>query len=82
MLGGNVNANLQAALAQNWFAIGLWTGIMVPIILDFDGWNEANKPYLVIDYTYTPTLPGLKLRGNCSCRFSCGGKQSKYHCHF
>ena len=62
-LGGNVNANLQAALAQNWFAIGLVDTDNGTYFIRFDGWNEANKPYLVIDYTYTPTFTWLKIDG-------------------
>ncbi len=63
MLGGDVNANLQAALAQNWFAIGIMDRDASSYYIRFDGWNEANKPYLVVDYTYTPTYTWLEIDG-------------------
>ena len=31
--------------------------------IGFDGWNEANKPYLVIDYTYVIPYSWLKING-------------------
>jgi hypothetical protein len=62
-LGGNVNANLQAALAQNWFAIGILDTDGGTYYIAFDGWYEANKPYLVIDYTYNPAGNWLKING-------------------
>ncbi|MBN2174160.1 MAG: carboxypeptidase regulatory-like domain-containing protein [Bacteroidales bacterium] len=64
-LGGNVNANLEAALAQNWFAIGILDrDNSSSYYINFDGWNEANKPYLVIDYTYSPPYTWLTLNGS------------------
>ena len=64
MLGGNVNADLQAALAQNWFAIGIMDRDgSSTYFIGFDGWNESNKPYLVVDYTYTPTETWLNING-------------------
>jgi hypothetical protein len=63
ILGGNVNTNLQAALLQNWFAIGIMERDANTYYIGFDGWNEANKPYLVIDYTYVPPYSWLKVNG-------------------
>ncbi|MBK6964736.1 MAG: carboxypeptidase regulatory-like domain-containing protein [Bacteroidales bacterium] len=66
-LGGNANANLQAALAQNWFAIGIMDRDgSSAYYIGFDGWNEINKPYLVIDYTYVPAYTWLKVNGASS----------------
>jgi carboxypeptidase T len=66
-LGGNVNANLQAALSQNWFAIGIMDrDNSASYYIGFDGWNETNKPYLVISYTYTPPYTWLKVDGSTS----------------
>ncbi|KAF0199573.1 MAG: hypothetical protein FD166_1, partial [Bacteroidetes bacterium] len=66
-LTGNANANLQAALAQNWFAIGIMDrDASTSYYIGFDGWNEANKPYLVIDYTYVPPYNWLTLDGTGS----------------
>ncbi len=63
ILGGNVNTNLQAALAQNWFAIGIMDRDNSTYHIGFDGWNETNKPYLVIDYTYIPSQTWLNING-------------------
>jgi len=66
-LGGNANANLQAALTQNWFAIGIMDRDgSSTYYIGFDGWNQANKPYLVISYTYTPPYTWLKVNGSNS----------------
>ena len=66
-LGGNANANLQAALLQNWFAIGIMDRDgSASYFIGFDGWNEANKPFLVIDYTYVPAYTWLKVNGSGS----------------
>ncbi|MBK6346613.1 MAG: carboxypeptidase regulatory-like domain-containing protein [Bacteroidales bacterium] len=66
-LGGNANANLQAALTQNWFAIGIMDrDASTSYYIGFDGWNEANKPYLVIDYTYVPPYNWLTIDGSGS----------------
>ena len=63
-LGGNVNANLTAALAQNWFAIGIMDRDgSTTYYIAFHGWNEANKPYLVVNYTYVPPYTWLQVDG-------------------
>jgi hypothetical protein len=63
-LGGNVNTNLAAALAQNWFAIGIMDrDNSTSYYIAFHGWNEANKPYLVVNYTYVPPYTWLKVDG-------------------
>jgi hypothetical protein len=66
-LGGNANANLQAALAQNWFAIGIMDrDASSSYYIGFDGWNETNKPYLIVNYTYIPPYTWLKINGSGS----------------
>ena len=66
-LGVNANANLQAALIQNWFAIGIMDrDVSSSYYIGFDGWNETNKPYLVIDYTFVPAYTWLKVNGSGS----------------
>jgi hypothetical protein len=66
-LGGPINANLQAALTQNWFAIGIFDrDVSSTYYIGFDGWNETNKPYLVIDYTYVIPYSWLKVNGSNS----------------
>ncbi len=63
-LAGNVNANLQAALAQNWFAIGIMDrDNSASYYIGFDGWSQTNKPYLVVSYTYAPPYSWLTVNG-------------------
>jgi len=78
MLGGNVNANLQAALIQDWFAIGIVDTDAGTYYIGFDGWNETNKPYLVIDYTPLPPPQNwLNLDGGSTVSGSLGGQNSQ-----
>ncbi|MCF7793961.1 MAG: lamin tail domain-containing protein [Candidatus Cloacimonetes bacterium] len=58
-LGGNAIADLTAAMAQGWFAIGInSTDNSTSYYIEFDGWNEANPPYLVVTYeTAAPPTP-------------------------
>jgi hypothetical protein len=66
-LGGTVNANLQSALTQDWFAIGIMDrDNSSSYYIGFDGWAQTNKPYLVIDYTYVPTFTWLKINNGTS----------------
>ena len=73
-LGGNVLANFQASLIQNWFAIGIVDTDAGTYYINFEGWNETNKPYLVINYTPLPppmnwlTLDGGYNNGRITCR--------------
>jgi len=47
--------DLQAALAQDWFAIGFVDWDFTPIyFVNFAGWNSTNVPYLEIDYAPVP----------------------------
>ncbi|MBM3435971.1 MAG: agmatine deiminase family protein, partial [Bacteroidetes bacterium] len=62
-LGGFANTDLQNALVQNWFAIGIVDTDNGTYYINFQGWNETNKPYLVIDYTYVPPYTWLTLDG-------------------
>ena len=65
ILGGNANANLQAALTQNWFAIGIMDRDgSSSYYIGFDGWSQTNKPFLVVDYTYTSPYSWLKVNGS------------------
>ncbi|MCD4818337.1 MAG: S8 family serine peptidase [Candidatus Cloacimonetes bacterium] len=46
----------QAISTQDWFAIGIVGRDADPqYFINFDGWNEPNKPYLTIDYTVSTT---------------------------
>jgi|GEM_PF-1331178 len=66
-LGGNANANLQAALPQDWFAIGIMDrDNSSTYYIGFDGWSQTNKPFLVISYTYTPPFSWLTVNGTNS----------------
>jgi agmatine/peptidylarginine deiminase len=78
MLAGNVNVNLQAALIQDWFAIGIVDTDAGTYYIGFDGWNEANKPYLVINYSPLPPPQNwLNLDGGSTVAGSLGGQNSQ-----
>jgi len=78
MLGGNVNTNLQASLVQNWFAIGIVDTDPGTYYIGFDGWNEANKPFLVINYTPLPPPQNwLTIDGGSSVTGSIPGQDSQ-----
>jgi hypothetical protein len=78
VLGGNVSTDLHNALAQNWFAIGIMDrDVSAAYYIGFDGWNETNKPYLVIDYTFTPTFTWLKIDGGTALAGSIAGGNSQ-----
>ncbi len=60
VLGGGANTDLFNNLGSDWFAIGLSSRDTDPsYYLEVDGWNEANVPYIVVNYT--PNLPILEL---------------------
>jgi Secretion system C-terminal sorting domain len=53
-LGNGAISDLQSSLTQNWFAIGFidWD-FDSQWYINFDGWSQPNKPYLVVNYGYT-----------------------------
>ncbi len=65
-LGGNVTADLEAALTQDWFAIGIMDRDNDTYYINFDGWAESNPPYLNVDYTYDPPYTWLTVDGGTS----------------
>ncbi len=51
VLNGSVNADLTSALVNDWFAVGIVSSDnSTTYYINFDGWNETNKPYLEVDY--------------------------------
>jgi HYDIN/CFA65/VesB-like, Ig-like domain/FlgD Ig-like domain len=51
-LGGNIVSNLQAARSQGWIAMGMVSrDDSRDYYIYFDGWNESNPPYLLVDCT-------------------------------
>jgi len=53
VLENTATADLQSALGQDWFAIGLVDfDFSSSYYVDFQGWAEANKPFLRITYSY------------------------------
>lgn len=76
-LGGTVNTDLASALSQGWFPVGIMDRDASSYYIYFDGWNETNPPYMVIDYTYEPTYNWIKADGgtNISGAVDPGGKQ-------
>jgi len=56
-LAGFAAADIQSALTQNWFALGICERTNNPAyFINFDGWNETNPPYLTIAYTLPSDL--------------------------
>jgi M6 family metalloprotease-like protein len=67
-LGGSAVTDFQSAVdaSQDWFAVGINSTDNSPTYyIVFDGWNEANPPYLVVDYTVNQ-IPWLSLNGTSS----------------
>ena len=51
IIGGTANADLETALAQGWWTIGIRTDdYYITYGLTFDGWNDADPPFLMVDY--------------------------------
>jgi hypothetical protein len=52
-LGYNVENDLQLAVSQGWFAIGIVDfDFSNSYYVEFEGWQEANKPYLIVEYSW------------------------------
>jgi hypothetical protein len=51
-MGNTANPDLQAALSQGWFAVGVVDRDVDTYFINFDGWNQTNKPYLTVVYEY------------------------------
>jgi hypothetical protein len=53
-LESNAGVDMKNALSQGWFAIGVvdWD-FSTSFYVEFQGWAEANKPYLTVTYTYS-----------------------------
>ncbi|MFH0895040.1 MAG: T9SS type A sorting domain-containing protein [Bacteroidota bacterium] len=50
-LGAAANTDVMANAPDNWFGIGLWEyETAAGYYLGFDGWQETNKPYIVVSY--------------------------------
>jgi hypothetical protein len=53
-LENTATADLQSALGQDWFAIGIVDfDFSSSYYVDFQGWAEANRPYLKVNYQYS-----------------------------
>jgi hypothetical protein len=51
VVGGTANADLAAALTNDWFCLGInSTDNSSSYYINFDGWNETNPPFLMVDY--------------------------------
>jgi len=58
VLGGNANTDLNSQLAAGWFAVGVYDRDSgTSFYIRMDGWNQANRPYIVVEYT--PANPSL-----------------------
>ena len=59
---GTANTDLQTALTQNWFALGLPSRDgSTNYFIEIDGWNETHPPYLEVEYTLSQTESWLTL---------------------
>jgi hypothetical protein len=53
VLGTTAVSDLQNALIRNWFALGILDfDFSTSYFIKFQGWAEANKPYLRVIYSY------------------------------
>jgi hypothetical protein len=80
-LGGTAVSDLQAAVnaSQGWFSIGITDFDFSPTwYVTFDGWAEANKPYLEIHYATAPA-PWLTIDGTSSVAGSVAPGSSNPH---
>ncbi len=67
ILNAKANTDLENSLVNGWFAIGMDSrDYSTTYYIVFDGWNETNPPYLVVDYTYNPPYEWLTLDGGSS----------------
>lgn len=65
LMGNTANADLQGALAQDWFAMGMDSRDNSPTyFINFDGWAEANPPYLEVYYTPPAGAPAVWVTGD------------------
>jgi hypothetical protein len=83
-LTGTANADLAAALGQDWFAVGASprdTGLTYYTLIE--GWNEANPPSLTIDYMI-PINPWVTFGGEMSVHgmVPVGGADDMYMLNF
>lgn len=46
-------SNLQASLAQNWFAVGVYEYDQSTYFLQIPGWNTTVRPYLTVSLSIT-----------------------------
>ena len=55
VLGGTATADLQAALPQDWFAVGMLDyDFSTTYYLIMDGWAQANPPYIEVEWGTGP----------------------------
>ncbi len=52
-MGNSAVSDLQNAISQGWFAIGIHDRDgSATYFINFDGWNEDNPPFLIVNYQY------------------------------
>jgi photosystem II stability/assembly factor-like uncharacterized protein len=70
ILGGTANADLEAALTQGWFAMGMDSRDNDPTyFVNWDGWNQANVPSLDVYYS-APAVPTVYVTGDATFMYS------------
>ncbi|GAB4329977.1 MAG: hypothetical protein Kow00127_22260 [Bacteroidales bacterium] len=57
-LGAQAATDLKTLLASDWFAVGLYEyeGYGT-YFLEYDGWNETNVPYIIVDHAAPAACP-------------------------
>nr|NQU90236.1 carboxypeptidase regulatory-like domain-containing protein [Bacteroidota bacterium] len=53
-LGATAAGDLQALLGDDWFSVGLYEYESGSYYLEYDGWNEANPPFVSVTYSAGP----------------------------
>lgn len=52
-MGNGAVSDLQSAISQGWFSIGIDDRDgSATYFINFDGWNEDNPPFLIVNYQY------------------------------
>ncbi len=52
-MGNGAVTDLQNAISQGWFSMGIYDrDFSTTYYINFDGWNEDNPPFLVVNYQY------------------------------
>ncbi len=69
LMGNTANADLQAALSQGWFAMGMDSrDNSTTYYINWDGWAQTNIPYLKVTYQYSVPVELTAFRADVNNR--------------